>query len=218
MTPDTEPASSSAASPEKPRFSFLLATCFGLGYLPKAPGTWGSLAGALLTWLIVKLSVVRYMPSAIDRASSTDFIFTHDGYVAIYWDFPAFCCLLIAALGVWASSRVASYAQKKDPQFVVIDEVSGQILALFLGALTPAFAIRSFAATFYTPWGALWFKTHWSVFLCGLALFRLFDIWKPFPIRHLEKLPGGWGIMADDWLAGIYAAILLRLALHFNLL
>ncbi len=56
------------------------------------------------------------------------------------------------------------------------------------------------------------------MFLAGFILFRLFDIWKPFPIRHLEKLPGGWGIMADDWLAGIYAAILLRLALHFNLL
>ena len=54
--------------------------------------------------------------------------------------------------------------------------------------------------------------------MAGFILFRLFDIWKPFPIRHLEKLPGGWGIMADDWLAGIYAAILLRLALHFNLL
>jgi phosphatidylglycerophosphatase A len=58
----------------------------------------------------------------------------------------------------------------------------------------------------------------WTVLLAGFLLFRLFDIWKPFPIRRLEKLPGGWGIMADDWLAGIYAAILLRLALHFNLL
>ena len=58
----------------------------------------------------------------------------------------------------------------------------------------------------------------WRPIAAGFVLFRLFDIWKPFPIRRLEKLPGGWGIMADDWMAGIYAAILMRLALHFNLL
>ena len=58
---------------------------------------------------------------------------------------------------------------------------------------------------------------NWKYLLLGFILFRVFDIWKPFPIRRLEKLPGGWGIMADDWMAGIYAAILLRLALHFNL-
>ncbi|HTT32372.1 MAG TPA: phosphatidylglycerophosphatase A [Methylomirabilota bacterium] len=45
----------------------------------------------------------------------------------------------------------------------------------------------------------------------------MFDIWKPWPVSRLEKLPGGWGIMADDWMAGVYAAILLRVALHFNL-
>ena len=57
-----------------------------------------------------------------------------------------------------------------------------------------------------------------TFFLAGFLLFRLFDIWKPFPVRNLEKLPGGWGIMADDWLAGVYAAILLKVALHFSLL
>jgi phosphatidylglycerophosphatase A len=50
------------------------------------------------------------------------------------------------------------------------------------------------------------------------VFFRLFDIWKPFPLRRLENLPGGWGIMADDWMAGVYAAILLRLALHFKMI
>jgi len=52
----------------------------------------------------------------------------------------------------------------------------------------------------------------------GLILFRAFDIWKPFPARQLEHLPGGWGVMADDWMAGIYAAIVLRVALHFRVL
>ena len=80
---------------------------------------------------------------------------------------------------------------------MVIDEVSGQLITYHI---------------------FLDFMLNWKAWLLGFILFRLFDIWKPFPIRHLEKLPGGWGIMADDWLAGIYAAILLRLALHFNLL
>jgi phosphatidylglycerophosphatase A len=58
---------------------------------------------------------------------------------------------------------------------------------------------------------------NWKYLLAGFLLFRLFDIWKPYPVKNLEKLPGGWGIMADDWLAGVYAAILLRAALHFGL-
>ena len=58
---------------------------------------------------------------------------------------------------------------------------------------------------------------NWKYLLAGFILFRVFDIWKPFPIRRLEKLPHGWGVMADDWAASVYAAILLRLALHFNL-
>jgi len=109
----------------------------------------------------------------------------------------------------------------KDPQIVVIDEVSGQLIAILLGTLTferiPAGAfdlqiVRAAWAGFGQ--GAV----AWKSLCAGFLLFRLFDIWKPFPIRRLEKLPGGWGIMADDWMAGIYAAILLRLALHFNLL
>jgi phosphatidylglycerophosphatase A len=59
---------------------------------------------------------------------------------------------------------------------------------------------------------------NWKYLLLGFVLFRIFDIWKPFPVRQLESLPSGWGIMADDWMAGIYAAILLRVALHFGLL
>jgi len=57
---------------------------------------------------------------------------------------------------------------------------------------------------------------NWKFLLAAFLLFRLFDIAKPFPCRRFEKLPGGWGIMADDWMAGVYAAICLRLALHFH--
>jgi phosphatidylglycerophosphatase A len=98
--------------------------------------------------------------------------------------------IVIALVGVWVSGRVASYSGKKDPQFVVIDEVSGQHLTYLL-ALAPL---------------------NWKYLLLGLILFRVFDIWKPFPARQAESLPGGWGIMADDWIAGVYAAIGLWIA------
>jgi len=58
---------------------------------------------------------------------------------------------------------------------------------------------------------------YWKTYLLGFILFRAFDIWKPFSARQLERLPGGWGIMADDWMAGIYTLVL-RVALHFRVL
>jgi phosphatidylglycerophosphatase A len=205
MTPDTEPASPAAPPRKKPHISFLLATWFGLGYLPKAPGTWGSLAGSILGFAIVRVSAV---------APSSDF-WIHDRFFVVHWNVLACCSLGIAALGIWSSSRVVSFTGIKDPQYVVIDEVSGQMLTLFLGGF--ALTTNSFGiATRTSPY--LFFDGRLLTPVIAFILFRLFDIWKPFPIRKLEKLPGGWGIMADDWLAGIYAAILLRLALHFNLL
>jgi hypothetical protein len=82
----------------------------------------------------------------------------------------------------------------KDPQFVVVDEVVGQWLAL-AGARA----------------------LNWKAWLAAFVLFRLFDIWKPFPVRQLESLPGGVGIVADDLMAGVYAALVLFLAGWFNL-
>jgi phosphatidylglycerophosphatase A len=97
---------------------------------------------------------------------------------------------VIAALGVWSATTAARFWSVSDPQRVVIDEVSGQHLTYVL-ALAPL---------------------NWKYLLLGFILFRVFDIWKPFPARQAESLPGGWGIMADDWVAGIYAAIGLWLA------
>jgi phosphatidylglycerophosphatase A len=207
MTPDTESVSSAVPPKKKPRISFLLATWFGLGYWPKAPGTWGSIAGVVLSWLVARLAWID--------PQSSDFP-VYERYSLINWGIAAGCGLVIAALGVWSSSRVAAFVGKEDPQFVVIDEVSGQMIALFLGASFSS--VLSSGLWNHSQSRELFFAGRWIVYLAGFILFRLFDIWKPFPIRHLEKLPGGWGIMADDWLAGIYAAILLRLALHFNLL
>ena len=98
--------------------------------------------------------------------------------------------IIIAIIGVLVSSHVARFADKKDPQIVVIDEVSGQFITYLL-ALAPL---------------------NWKYLLLGFILFRGFDVWKPFPARQAEALPGGWGIMADDWMAGIYAAIGLWIA------
>jgi phosphatidylglycerophosphatase A len=107
---------------------------------------------------------------------------------------PAFCWLVLSAAGVWAAEQMERRTGRKDPQEVVIDEVSGQWLALLASP-----ALLNAAA-------------NWKSFLAGFILFRVFDITKPFPAGRAEFLPGGWGIMADDWVAGLYAAACLWLA------
>lgn len=166
---------------KRPRFSLFIATACGLGYLPKAPGTWGSLAGVLIYFLILKK-----LPTAL----TTKWISIAGFNVQIPVFLACTFAITVALIGVWASTRVARHSGLEDPQFVVIDEVSGQMLT-YLFALAPA---------------------NWKYLLLGFILFRVFDIWKPFPARQAESLPGGWGIMADDWIAGIYAALGLWLA------
>ncbi len=101
--------------------------------------------------------------------------------------------LLSIALGVPAATIAARESGRHDPGFVVIDEVAGQWITL------------------------LWSPADWRHGLIALVLFRLFDITKPFPVRRLERLPEGWGIVFDDVAAGLYAlgvASLLRLWIH----
>ncbi len=102
--------------------------------------------------------------------------------------------VLFSPGAIWSASRVAKALGKDDPSFVVADEVAGQWLA-FAGA-------------------SVW---NWKSALAGFLLFRLFDIWKPPPVRQLERLHGGVGIVADDLMAGLYAALVLWLAGWFNL-
>lgn len=109
------------------------------------------------------------------------------------WHFLAAGVLLIAP-GIWAAGEVARAAQTEDPGLVVVDEVSGQWITL-AGAL-------SLSAT---------------AWLLAFVLFRILDIWKPFPARKLEDLPGGIGVMADDVMAGIYGALIMYLAGQWNL-
>ena len=108
-----------------------------------------------------------------------------------------FAALALAASGpgIWAAGETARQRQLKDPGFVVVDEVVGQWLTL-AGART----------------------LNWKSYLAAFLLFRLFDIWKPPPVRQLESLPGGVGIVADDLMAGLYAALVLLAAGCFNLL
>lgn len=178
MTPTHEAAPRAPAG--KPRLSYFLATSAGVGYLPAAPGTWGSLVGIL---------IYSISGAPAQRAYGVSF---HAAYplVASRSFIGLALAVVLALVGVVVSGRVARFAGRKDPQFVVIDEVSGQFLTYLL-ALAPL---------------------NWKYLLLGFILFRGFDTWKPFPARQAEAWPGGWGIMADDWMAGIYAALGLWLA------
>jgi phosphatidylglycerophosphatase A len=101
----------------------------------------------------------------------------------------------------------------------VIDEVAGQHLTLLLPLIPIALPnLRSHMdLSMFAIFSAL-SLVNWKYLLLGFIFFRIFDIWKPWPVHLLEKLPGGWGIMCDDWAASVYAAILLRFALHFKLI
>jgi len=102
--------------------------------------------------------------------------------------------LLVTLIGIPAATRVARGSGIKDPQFVVIDEVAGQLVALIGIPLT------------------------WKSFLAGFILFRVFDIVKPPPVRQLEAIPEGAGIVLDDVAAGLCALAVMHLFLHFGLL
>lgn len=108
------------------------------------------------------------------------------GWPVYVWPLAA---ILITLPGIWAAGAAAAHVGKKDPGLVVIDEVAGQWLTLA---------------------GAHFLN--WRTALAAFVLFRLFDIWKPPPVRELERLPGGTGIMADDLMAGVYGAVILGLA------
>jgi phosphatidylglycerophosphatase A len=152
------------------RLANLISTWFGCGKSPVAPGTAGSAAAIA-------------MAIAIERFTSLPPI----GFGVL--------ALLLLAPAIWAAGVSARAAKLEDPQFVVVDEVIGQWIAV-AGASS----------------------LNWKSYLAAFALFRLFDILKPPPARQLERLPGGIGINADDIMAGIYAALVLFGARCFNLI
>ena len=145
----------------KSKAAWLVATWFGCGLSPFAPGTAGSL-GALL-------------PAMIATAAAP----------IAPWMF-ALAAVLLTPAGIWAATAVSVDTGKKDPQVVVIDEVLGQWITL--------------AGAAYLDWRS---------YLMAFFLFRAFDIWKPPPVRQLERLESGTGIVADDLMAGVYGAAVL---------
>ncbi|HTR46253.1 MAG TPA: phosphatidylglycerophosphatase A [Verrucomicrobiae bacterium] len=212
---------------KKPRFALFIATACGLGYIPAAPGTYGALGGVviallpfwpafLVTWALggyhtqPSAELPEVLPSRLVQAFFDAFPRGVDPMLFA----QCLITLVIAGLGVWSASRAAAFWKEKDPQRVVVDEVSGQHLTLLLGVAIPVWWRPSPVLWTDFPLGLIATRSvlSWKYLLLGLILFRLFDIWKPFPVRQAESLPGGWGIMADDWLAAVYAAIGLWLA------
>ena len=165
------PAVAAAPRPRAPLWATLVATFFGTGRLNPGPGTWGSLA-TLLVWALASSQI-----TVANRTWAT-----------------IIAAAAVTLIGIPAATLVARSSGLKDPQFVVIDEVAGQLVALIAVPLA------------------------WKTFLAGLILFRVFDIWKPFPIRRLERLPEGTGIVVDDLGAGLYALTVMHLLLHFGIL
>jgi phosphatidylglycerophosphatase A len=160
-----------SSSGRAPLWAALVATFFGAGRLKPGPGTWGSLATTIL-WALASLR--------IPLASRTWATIVAAGAVTL--------------IGIPAATRVARASRLKDPQFVVIDEVAGQLVSLIAVPLA------------------------WKTFLASFILFRVFDMWKPFPIRRLERLPEGTGIVVDDLGAGLYALTIMHLLLYFGAL
>jgi phosphatidylglycerophosphatase A len=160
----------------------LAVTTFGVGYLPLAPGTYGSAVGVavylLFRWIEAK-SFADFGAKNWTEAQITAWI--HAFNLIIF--------LLFCLLGIWAANRATRLFQKKDPQEAVVDEVIGQLI-VFL----------------FVP-----FDISWKLILAGFLLFRLFDIWKPYPIDSLQNLPAGIGVCADDILAGVYGGVCLSL-------
>jgi len=161
------PSASPTAAP-KSRFSWLIATFFYIGFVPPGPGTWASAVTVLLWW-------------------------GAGHWLLPDWLLPVAVLVSVAItlIGIPPSTVVARESGRKDPGFVVIDEVAGQMIALIAVPLS------------------------WKYLLASFILFRSFDIVKPFPLRRLERLPEGAGIMMDDVGAGLYALVLLQIWLHF---
>jgi phosphatidylglycerophosphatase A len=147
--------------------SRMIASVFYIGFIPGAPGTYGSLA-AIIGFLAAHFVTHRITP--VLHLSIIGFI---------------------TMAGVLTSARISRSTGIEDPSYIVIDEVAGQLVTLLFLPITAMNIILGFAA------------------------FRLFDIWKPFPIRKLESLKNGVGVMADDLLAGIYGNLILQLLNFF---
>jgi phosphatidylglycerophosphatase A len=154
-----------------PRWATLVATFFGVGLIRPGPGTWGSAATVVLWWLAARGIAPGWQAAA-----------------------AALLATLVVVVGIPAATQVSRASGLKDPQFVVIDEVAGQLITLIAVPVA------------------------WKSLLLGFILFRAFDIVKPPPVRQLEHLPEGFGIVIDDVGAGLYALAVMQVLLHLGVL
>jgi phosphatidylglycerophosphatase A len=161
------------------RLAIFLATGLGIGFIPIAPGTFGSLLGVVICYALIQ--AFKFAPHLLLNALLA-------------------ACVLLAIGGTWAATRAERIFNRKDAGQIVIDEVCGQLITFVF--LAPAMVRLG---------------GRWRLALAvGFVLFRLFDIFKPWPIKRLEGLGNGLGVMADDVLAGIYAAVTLTAILDFG--
>jgi phosphatidylglycerophosphatase A len=144
-----------------------LSTVFGIGYLRPGPGTWGATVTVFLWYIVGQHVAVNMRLFALTSIAAA-----------------------ITALAIPAATRAAQFFGEKDPSQIVIDEVAGQLFAMF------AVPVR------------------WPCLLLSLIAFRAFDIIKPWPVRAIERLPGGSGIVLDDVAAGLYALIAVQLLVN----
>ena len=143
-----------------------IATC-GVGYLPLMPGTFGSLVGVGIFLALTKLAAV-IIPLLL-------------------------AILAFTFVGIWAGTRTEELAKRKDPGKIVVDEVAGQLIALF--------------PLVFVKWSMI-------MVMVSFILFRFFDIVKPYPANRLQELKGGAGVMCDDLVAGAYAAIIVGVLVY----
>ena len=167
MTTPTPAPDNPARRKRAGALAWIIATFFGTGFLKPGPGSWGSAATVLVWW-----GVSHWIPPELQAIAAI--------------------VLALAAIlaGIPAATRVARETGIKDPQFVVVDEVAGQMITLIAAPVA------------------------WKSLLIGFILFRGFDILKPPPLRRLERIPEGAGIVLDDVGAGLYGLAVLQLLLH----
>ncbi len=140
------------------------ATGGGVGLIPGAPGTYGTVVGFFLYWAVIGLSPLHYL------------LFV----------------LTFSIFSAWAAGFAELSFGQKDSGKIVIDEIAGYLVTM------------------------LFVPAHFSTMVVGFIFFRLFDIWKPFPIRKIERhVKGGWGVVGDDLAAGVFANLVLQLLVRF---
>lgn len=154
----------------------------GVGYMPIAPGTWGSAVGVIM-YLIIRQLEITTSYNYIQNNFQGDAVYAWTHLI------NAVLLFLLCLIGIRAATVATRLFKVKDPKQVVVDEVMGQLITFL-----------------FVP-----FAISWRLVLGGFLLFRLFDIWKPYPVNILENLPGGLGVCMDDILAGVYAGVCLLL-------